>query len=101
MDKAGLRGRFRAVVDGHQVEHPKPAPDIYLRVAQMMDVDPHACVIFEDSPSGIRAARAAGAKVVGVDRGGRQLEGTDLTIRDFADPALAVWLARAREATGG
>jgi len=35
LDKAGLRGRFRAVVDGHQVEHPKPAPDIYLRVAQM------------------------------------------------------------------
>ena len=101
LNKASLRGRFRAVVDGHQVEHPKPAPDIYLRVAQLMDVDPRECVIFEDSPSGIRAARAAGAKVVGVDRGGRQLDGTDLTIRDFADPALAVWLAIARDATGG
>jgi hypothetical protein len=30
---------------------------------------------------------------VGVDRGGRQLEGTELTIRDFTDPALAPWMA--------
>ena len=38
------------------------------------------------------AARTAGARVVGVERSGRQLEGTELTIRDFTDPALAAWL---------
>jgi len=95
LDTASLRGRFQAIVDGHQVEHPKPAPDIYLRVAHLLDVDPGRCVIFEDSPSGIRAARAAGAKVVGVDQSGRHLEGTDLTIRDFTDPSLSPWLATA------
>ena len=100
LNAAQLRGRFHAVVDGHQVEHPKPAPDIYLRVAQLLEVDPRQCVIFEDSPSGIRAARAAGAIVVGVDRSGRQLEGTHLTIRDFADPALAPWLSSALGLTG-
>lgn len=100
LNAAQLRGRFQAVVDGHQVEHPKPAPDIYLRVAQLLEVDPRQCVIFEDSPSGIRAARAAGAIVVGVDRSGRQLEGTHLTIRDFADPALAPWLSSALGLTG-
>ena len=100
LNAAQLRGRFQAVVDGHQVEHPKPAPDIYLRVAQLLEVDPRQCVIFEDSPSGIRAARAAGAIVVGVDRSGRQLEGTHLTIRDFADPALAPWLNSALGLTG-
>ena len=100
LNAAQLRGRFHAVVDGHQVEHPKPAPDIYLRVAQLLEVDPRQCVIFEDSPSGILAARAAGAIVVGVDRSGRQLEGTHLTIRDFADPALAPWLSSALGLTG-
>jgi HAD superfamily hydrolase (TIGR01509 family) len=92
LDTAGLRDRFQAVVDGHQVENPKPAPDIYLRVAQLLGVDARDCIIFEDSPGGIRAARAAGSRVVGVDRSGRQLEGTDLTIRDFFDPALRPWL---------
>jgi HAD superfamily hydrolase (TIGR01509 family) len=96
LDAAGLRGRFGAVVDGHQVEHPKPAPDIYLRVAGQLGVDARECVIFEDSPSGIRAAKAAGARVVGVERGGRHLEGTELTIRDFNDPALVEWMERAK-----
>lgn len=94
LDRANLRPHFHAIVDGHQVENPKPAPDIYLRVAQNLGVDPRACVIFEDSPSGIRAARAAGARVVGVNRAGAPLDGTDLTIRDFTDPALPAWLAR-------
>jgi len=92
LDNAGLRGRFGAVVDGHQVEHPKPSPDIYLRVAELLGVDAKESVIFEDSPSGIRAARAAGAKVVGVNRTGTLLEGTDLTIRDFSDLRLADWM---------
>ena len=92
LDQAGLRGRFAAVVDGHQVAHPKPAPDIYLRVAELLGVDARECVIFEDSPGGIRAARAAGARVVGVERSGRQLDGAELTIRDFNDPALRDWM---------
>jgi HAD superfamily hydrolase (TIGR01509 family) len=93
LDSASLRPRFHAIVDGHQVEHPKPAPDIYLKVACLLDADPTQCVIFEDSPSGIRAARAAGARVIGVNRSGAPLDGAELTIRDFTDPALPAFLA--------
>lgn len=93
LDGAALRGYFGAVVDGDQVARPKPAPDIYLRVAQLLAVDPRNCIVFEDSPSGIAAARAMGARVVGVCRQGRNLPETDLSIRDFADAALPAWLA--------
>ncbi|MFO0504710.1 MAG: HAD family hydrolase [Acidobacteriota bacterium] len=93
LDGAQLRGYFRAVVDGDQVAKPKPAPDIYLRVADLLAVAPHNCIVFEDSPSGITAARARGARVVGICRLGRNLPGTDLSIRDFADPALTGWLS--------
>jgi len=94
LDAAALRPYFRAVVDGHQVENPKPAPDIYLRVAQLLGVAAEHCLIFEDSASGISAARAAGARVIGVEKHGRHLEGTELTIRNFFDPALQQWLQR-------
>ena len=57
LELCGLLPHFHAVVTGSDVAHPKPAPDIYLRVAELLDVDARECVIFEDSPSGIRAAR--------------------------------------------
>ena len=59
LDAAGLRPYFRAVLDGHQVSRPKPYPDIYLRAAEILGSVPAECVIFEDSLTGIRAARAA------------------------------------------
>ena len=93
LDGASLRHFFRAVVDGDQVAKPKPSPDIYLRVAALLEVAPRNCIVFEDSPSGIAAARAMGGRVVGVCRRGSQLPGTELSIRDFADPALANWLS--------
>ena len=93
LDGAGLRAYFGAVVDGHQVANPKPAPDIYLRVAAELNTQPANCIVFEDSASGIAAGRAMGGRVVGVCRFGRQLPETALTIRDFTDPALAHWLA--------
>lgn len=92
LDGAGLRARFAAVVDGHQVAHPKPAPDIYLRVAELLGVPATACVIFEDSPSGVRAAIAAGATVVGVDRSGATVPHAHLSISDFNDPSLRPYL---------
>jgi HAD superfamily hydrolase (TIGR01509 family) len=93
LEAAGLRPYFRAVVDGHQVTHPKPHPEIYLRVAELLGVSPKDCVIFEDSPGGIRAAREAGAKVVAVKTvPGAVLPETDYQVENFADPGLDNWL---------
>src|SRR5208282_1279637 len=64
--EAHLRHYFRVVVDGHQVPNPKPHPDIYLRAAEQLGMLPRNCIVFEDSFTGIEAARAAGMAVVGV-----------------------------------
>ncbi len=58
---AGLTQRFPLVVTGDEVEHVKPAPDIFLKAAERMQLDIHQCVIFEDSHTGIVAASKSGA----------------------------------------
>jgi HAD superfamily hydrolase (TIGR01509 family) len=63
---AGLEGLFEAVISGEMVEHGKPAPDIFLLAAEKLGVSPEACVVLEDSPRGIEAAKAAGMLAVGV-----------------------------------
>lgn len=93
LDNAGLRGCFEVIVDGHQVAHPKPAPDIYLRAAQLLGRTPAECIVFEDSPAGIQAARAAGSRVIGVGTHTMDLDDVELVIRDFRDPELERWLA--------
>jgi pseudouridine 5'-phosphatase len=55
---------FSAIVTGDQVQCGKPAPDIFLEAARRLDVDPLNCLVFEDSPTGVQAAIAAGMNVV-------------------------------------
>jgi sugar-phosphatase len=62
----GLLDRFDAVVTGDSVPKAKPAPDIFLRAASLLDVPPEACVVLEDSILGVQAARAAGMAVIAV-----------------------------------
>ena len=46
------------------IEHSKPAPDIYLKAAEELNVNPEECYALEDSPNGIRSAKNAGMKVI-------------------------------------
>ncbi|MBL8293237.1 MAG: HAD family hydrolase, partial [Bryobacterales bacterium] len=90
---AGLSPYFLHVVDGHDVVHPKPAPDIYLKAAGLLGVPADRCIVFEDSVPGVQAAVAAGMRVVGVTTTLRQLSGVQLHIDTFDDPHLETWLA--------
>jgi beta-phosphoglucomutase len=93
LDGAGLRSYFQVIVDGHQVDRPKPFPDVYLRAAQLLGIAPRHCIVFEDSPTGIAAARAAGTRVVGIGRNAAALPDVDLVIRDFTEKAaLQRWM---------
>ncbi|WP_193615745.1 HAD family phosphatase [Massilia sp. YMA4] len=64
LEQLDLRHRFTHLCSGDEVAHPKPAPDVYLRAAALHGRAPAACVAFEDSANGIRAARAAGMAVI-------------------------------------
>lgn len=61
-----LRRFFPVVVSVQDVAHGKPAPDIFLRAAQLLGVEPTACCVIEDSAAGVTAARAAGMTAIAI-----------------------------------
>ena len=64
LSRLGLLKYFDFVASGHDVEHGKPAPDIYLYAAEKIGLPPEECLALEDSPNGVRSACAAGCKTV-------------------------------------
>jgi beta-phosphoglucomutase family hydrolase len=96
LDRAGLKPYFRAVVDGRQAIHPKPHPDIYLRAAVLLEVAPANCIVIEDSPTGVAAAKAAGMRVIGLRTTYVNLQGTDWNTDNFKSGDFTLWLGEQR-----
>jgi len=63
---AGLESLFEVTVSSEEVAHGKPAPDVFLEAARRLRVAPERCAAVEDSANGIRAARAAGMRVIAI-----------------------------------
>lgn len=66
LDNLNIRHYFPVVVGPEDVAESKPHPEVFLKAAQQLGVSPSECVVFEDSPKGIEAARRAGMKAVGI-----------------------------------
>jgi HAD superfamily hydrolase (TIGR01509 family) len=67
----GLADRFGdRIFSAAQVQHGKPAPDLFLLAADRLDADPARCAVIEDSPVGVQAARAAGMRTFAYAGGG-------------------------------
>jgi beta-phosphoglucomutase len=66
LEHAGLRPFMRAVVCGDEVSRMKPDPEGYLTTARLLNVRPEDCLVIEDTPTGVKAGKAAGMFVVGV-----------------------------------
>jgi beta-phosphoglucomutase len=66
MAALGLRDRIEAFVGGEDVVHGKPDPEVFLRAAERLGIPPERCVVVEDAPAGVEAARRAGMRVIGV-----------------------------------
>jgi beta-phosphoglucomutase len=66
LDALGIRKYFSVITGSEEVSHGKPHPDVYLKSAAKLQLAPGQCIAFEDTPSGIRSATAAGMEVVGL-----------------------------------
>ena len=87
----GVHNTFSIIHAGESVKKGKPNPDIYLKTAKMMDVDPPECVVVEDSSSGIISAKKAGMKVIGILNGRNsreQLQFADHIVSGFHEITL-------------
>lgn len=66
LESLGIQEYFHVIKTGCEVGKGKPFPDIYLKVAQELQVKPEDCLVFEDLPAGILAGKAAGMKVCAI-----------------------------------
>jgi beta-phosphoglucomutase-like phosphatase (HAD superfamily) len=69
MHGLGMASEFDALVGAQDVAHGKPEPDLFLLAAQRMGAVPRDCIVFEDAPLGIEAARRAGMSAIAVTSG--------------------------------
>ncbi|HAT45256.1 MAG TPA: phosphatase, partial [Ktedonobacter sp.] len=80
-----------ALVSGETVPHGKPAPDIFLKAAQELHIDPTHCLVIEDAIAGVEAAHAAGMRCISVS-GNRDLPGlrkAELAVKTLLEVDLA------------
>ena len=97
LDMFDMNQFFDVKVSGREVKNSKPAPDIFLRAAELLNVNPEECLVFEDSQNGVAAAKAAGMKCIAFDNphsGKQNLSRADMIIENFAEVDGAVALAK-------
>lgn len=86
VNKFQLGEYMKFIISGEEVKKGKPDPEIFLTAAKKMMVSPANCLVIEDATNGVKAAKAAGMKCIGlknIDSGNQDLSEADLIIRDF------------------
>ena len=79
LSKLQIDSYFSVIVDGNDVSFPKPHPEVFLKGAQQMGLEPFECIVFEDAKSGVQAAKEGGFTTIGVG---------NPTLIDFVDSYL-------------
>lgn len=87
LERTGTTKYFQTILDESFVKKGKPDPEIYLKTAAALNLDPRNCIVFEDSLSGVKAAKSAGCKVVGITttHSAEELRETDLVVDNFIE----------------
>ena len=92
--RGGFTGTFPVSIAADEIDRPKPAPDMYLRACELLSVAPADTLAFEDSMTGLRSARAAGVRVVGVPTLRTGEFPADLVVDSLQDGGLLAWMRR-------
>lgn len=64
--KFGIRDFFKVILSAHDVANGKPAPDVYLKASEMLNIEPSSCGVIEDTRTGVKSAKAAGMKCIAI-----------------------------------
>ncbi|MBZ2174433.1 HAD family phosphatase [Schnuerera sp. xch1] len=91
--KFDLDRYMKFVISGEEVNKGKPNPEIFLTAANKMNVDPSECLVIEDADNGVKAAKAAGMKCIGLDlgnSGNQNLSRADLVVKNFNELSLDI-----------
>jgi HAD superfamily hydrolase (TIGR01509 family) len=90
MDTLQIRAYFHTILTAEDIVRGKPNPEIYLKSAQMLQITPQNCVVFEDAITGIHAAKAAGMKVVALSttNPAEMLQDADKVIASFKEVSV-------------
>lgn len=86
----GIESYFDAIVDGNDVAHAKPDPEIFVTCARLLGLAPMACVVIEDAPAGIVSAAAAKTYPVALIRD-ESMPGAELEVRGLNEIPLSLW----------
>ncbi len=94
VDKLEIRDFFRVLCSADGDANGKPDPAVYLRTADRLGVDPHECLVFEDSLVGVRSAKAAGMTVIAVPAADQyddpRFDRADFKVRSLPEFSLAM-----------
>jgi HAD superfamily hydrolase (TIGR01509 family) len=92
LDELGILPRFSALVTGNDVENGKPNPEIFVRAAERLNLAPCSLLVVEDAISGVKAAKSAGMKCLGIAADGRREKlraaGADHVVPDYRGLSL-------------
>jgi HAD superfamily hydrolase (TIGR01509 family) len=91
--KTNLKKYIKKYISGESVPNGKPEPDIFIKIAEVLNVDPEKCVVIEDSKNGVLAAKTAGMKCIGFlnpNSGNQDLSKADKIIDSFDDLSVQI-----------
>jgi beta-phosphoglucomutase len=93
LDKLNITHLFDAIIDGNVVQNSKPHPEVFLRGAEAIGLQPTQCLVFEDAIAGVEAAHNGGMKAIGIGSA-EVLAGADLIIPGLNNTSIEEILNR-------